>query len=507
MKSSVQIETKCPHCGATYEVSASDIYNNYNCKVCSKEYVVKLPNIENYIPKKQKRTRVKKERSPANIRGKRDCLSDSFARQETDSHRRSNNQNARKDPYVTICITLVLFLSVWGIYSYYTRDKRVYHEALEQYREKKYEETLAIMQPLSTEFKSRLYVKRVEADCCVNVISNLISRKKYKTALQKISELPSDIFEKDTFEQLKKGAASLEELTKQETQESKLYRVVDKEDFSYRAPNGQLFVLKDYRILLLSTDATSNQIQNIAKNIATNENNVSALNVYFFWPDTEKAGAYTAAMATYAPNGRWDDFQKNSPKELVMKYGRAKAESTPQRRSDTEPQPASSSRKKIYRDLVNEEDRAGIAGDYEQCKQFIAKRYGLSVSEVAKIQVEGVDNRWPIPEDPVLGTFISNRKNDTSISASSGNIRTSGDTTGAWVGMTYFVKDRLKSPSSAKFEYAGARNVIKLDNDRYRIRSYVDAQNAFGSPIRMRFEGVVRKTSSSWALEELNIDE
>ena len=185
------------------------------------------------------------------------------------------------------------------------------------------------------------------------------------------------------------------------TNSVELYRVVEKEDFSYRTPNGQIFVLKDYRILLLSTDATSNQIQNIAKNIATEENNVSALNVYFFWPGTEKDGAYTAAMATYAPNGRWDDFQKSAPKELVMQYGRAKAASTPQPRSDFGFKPALSSRKRIYWDLVNEEDRADMAdGDYEQSKRIISKRYGLSVSEVDRIQVEGVDNRWPIPEEP-----------------------------------------------------------------------------------------------------------
>ena len=185
------------------------------------------------------------------------------------------------------------------------------------------------------------------------------------------------------------------------TNNVELYRIVDKEDFSYRTPNGQLFVLKDYRILLSSTDTTSNEIQNIAKHIVTEENNASALNVYFFWPGTEKAGTYTAAMATYAPNGRWDDFQKSAPKELVMKYGRAKADLTPPPKSGFGFKPAASSRKQIYWDLVNEEDRADMTdGDYDQSKRIISKRYGLSVSEVDRIQVEGVDNRWPIPEEP-----------------------------------------------------------------------------------------------------------
>jgi len=90
---------------------------------------------------------------------------------------------------------------------------------------------------------------------------------------------------------------------------------------------------------------------------------------------------------------------------------------------------------------------------------------------------------------------------------SSSYITSSGDTTGAWVNMTYFVRDRLKCPSSAKFEYAGARNVIPLDNNRYRIESYVNAQNSFGAPIRIHFEGVVRKRASTWELEEVNTDE
>ena len=92
-------------------------------------------------------------------------------------------------------------------------------------------------------------------------------------------------------------------------------------------------------------------------------------------------------------------------------------------------------------------------------------------------------------------------------SSSASYITSSGDTTGAWVFMTYCVKDRLKCPSSAKFEYAGAGNVISLDKDRYRINSYVDAQNSFGAPIRINFQGVVQKRGSNWELEHLNIDE
>jgi len=228
----------------------------------------------------------------------------------------------------------------------------------------------------------------------------------------------------------------------------KLYRIVDKEESNYRAPNGQQFLLRDYYISLTSINVTEGQMHSIAKEIVALDKEVNALLVYFFWPGTEKAKTYTAAMATYAPNGRWEDFQKEDPKQLVIKYGRAEVELASQNRSEFGFKPATSSRKQKY----------------------------------------------------------ENSPSSSYSSPSSRTIRTSGDTVGAWVGMTYFVKDRLKCPSSAKFEYAGAQNVIPLDNDRYRIRSYVDAQNSFGAPIRMHFEGVVRRTATSWALVELTIE-
>lgn len=201
-------------------------------------------------------------------------------------------------------------------------------------------------------------------------------------------------------DEMEEAAQREKDARQKETVRAELYRIVGKEDFSYCTPNGQLVVRKDYRILLLSTDATHSQMKNIAERIASEEVEVNALLVLFYWPNTETTGAYTAASATYAPNGRWADARQSAPKKLVMEYGRTVAELTPQYGSDTGLQSASR-RRAIYWALVKEEDRADIAGgDYEQSKRIIAKRYGLSVSEVAKIQVEGVDKRWPIPEDP-----------------------------------------------------------------------------------------------------------
>ncbi len=77
---------------------------------------------------------------------------------------------------------------------------------------------------------------------------------------------------------------------------------------------------------------------------------------------------------------------------------------------------------------------------------------------------------------------------------------------GAWVYMQSFVEDRLKSPKSADFPFAGARGVTSLGQGRYKVQSYVDSQNSFGANIRTNFEGVIVRGDGSWQLEYLNFN-
>lgn len=49
------------------------------------------------------------------------------------------------------------------------------------------------------------------------------------------------------------------------------------------------------------------------------------------------------------------------------------------------------------------------------------------------------------------------------------------------------VEAQLRSPASADFPWGHVAGVEILGGDRYRLRSYVDAQNAFGALIRNNF--------------------
>jgi len=81
-----------------------------------------------------------------------------------------------------------------------------------------------------------------------------------------------------------------------------------------------------------------------------------------------------------------------------------------------------------------------------------------------------------------------------------------GGVHGAWAYMQLFVEKRLKSPGSAEFRFGGYRDVQPLGDGRYKVVSYVDAQNGFGVSLRTPFEGVIKHVGvEGWELEYLDI--
>ncbi|MBW2602686.1 MAG: hypothetical protein JRE28_00010 [Deltaproteobacteria bacterium] len=79
----------------------------------------------------------------------------------------------------------------------------------------------------------------------------------------------------------------------------------------------------------------------------------------------------------------------------------------------------------------------------------------------------------------------------------------------AYIMMEDYVKTRLKSPKSAEFPgvFDGKLDHVSyLGNQKYRINSWVDAQNAFGATIRTRFVGEIEQVSiDQWRLVSLRL--
>lgn len=77
-----------------------------------------------------------------------------------------------------------------------------------------------------------------------------------------------------------------------------------------------------------------------------------------------------------------------------------------------------------------------------------------------------------------------------------------------------FVKDRLKSPSTADFgsvfdDYQSPENVVTvLGRGKCRVRAWVDSQNSFGATIRTHFTCELEfRDDEMWYCTSLTVDE
>lgn len=71
--------------------------------------------------------------------------------------------------------------------------------------------------------------------------------------------------------------------------------------------------------------------------------------------------------------------------------------------------------------------------------------------------------------------------------------------TSAYVYAEEAVKQKLKSPSTAKFPYYDTDSLSKSSDGSYTISSYVDSQNSFGAMIRSQWSCKMKPVSGGWS--------
>jgi hypothetical protein len=78
----------------------------------------------------------------------------------------------------------------------------------------------------------------------------------------------------------------------------------------------------------------------------------------------------------------------------------------------------------------------------------------------------------------------------------------------AYVMCQGFVKDRLRAPGTAKFPPAARADVDELAGNAWRVRAWVDAENAFGGEVRTDWEcRVAYEGGGGWRLDGLEMEE
>ncbi len=76
----------------------------------------------------------------------------------------------------------------------------------------------------------------------------------------------------------------------------------------------------------------------------------------------------------------------------------------------------------------------------------------------------------------------------------------------AYVISQQFVQQKLKAPSSAKFPAYKKDMVITNNNERFKVESYVESKNSFGSTIRNKYICIVTYLDNGqWKLNTLEL--
>ena len=76
----------------------------------------------------------------------------------------------------------------------------------------------------------------------------------------------------------------------------------------------------------------------------------------------------------------------------------------------------------------------------------------------------------------------------------------------AFVWAQTFVSRELKSPSTAQYPVQKDAAITKLDDGKYKIESFVDAQNSFGAMLRKSFVVIMHKSNDKWYCDYLEIE-
>jgi hypothetical protein len=153
-------------------------------------------------------------------------------------------------------------------------------------------------------------------------------------------------------------------------------------------------------------DPTESDLRGIGEDLIrqeTSRQDINALEIFYFKPDTETLGTYTAGKAMWAPNGSWAQAADTRPGDYskhthVVTFGSAMA-GVKYRTASEVPE---ATRRKVFYDLIASEDeleRRHLEGPdaMKAAHDAVGRKYGLDRDTISKIWGEGLARDWPMP--------------------------------------------------------------------------------------------------------------
>jgi hypothetical protein len=192
----------------------------------------------------------------------------------------------------------------------------------------------------------------------------------------------------------KKSASEISSIS--DTVKTVNFTVAAMEDASYSV-GGKRVVRITYRIKV-EKQITDNEIRAICQKIISQERSKephNAIAFFFYLPDSDIKGAYTAGKAEWTPFGKWErakdvDTGDYSNHQLIVKSGNPLGNVPTSAIVDIPLE----KKKKIYYELVTLQDQGMNA---EKSEKIIAKKYNITHEQISKISIEAAINGWPMP--------------------------------------------------------------------------------------------------------------
>ena len=150
-----------------------------------------------------------------------------------------------------------------------------------------------------------------------------------------------------------------------------------------------------YRIKV-EKEVTDAEIRTICQKIISQEKRpYNAIAFFFYLPDSDIQGAYTAGQAEWTPFGKWTSAKEvetgdYSHHQLIVKSGNLLGKVPISSIVDLPIE----QKKKIYYELVVLQDE-GM--DADESQKAIAQKYKITREQLSKISIEATINGWPLP--------------------------------------------------------------------------------------------------------------
>jgi hypothetical protein len=168
------------------------------------------------------------------------------------------------------------------------------------------------------------------------------------------------------------------------------YRIFSTMSLNYVHPGTGTKAKRRILRIQLASNMTKAELKAVAEEMVEKSYGIDALMMYFYKPATDVKGPFTAGMALWSPNGKWDDAVKKAAKKFVFVYGAAEDRFDAKKVADIPVEEKRAAYTALVRAIeIDDKDAA-------QARAAMALKLGFTILQLRNIHDEGLYKGWPM---------------------------------------------------------------------------------------------------------------